>query len=53
MTGLKSDASPSKCPFCGQPLVDETAVAHLRHAQEAFEAELRASVRADAKAELR
>jgi hypothetical protein len=53
MAGLKVDASPSKCPFCGQPLVDETAVAHLRRAQETFEAELRASIKADAKAELR
>ena len=41
---------PSKCPFCGQPLIDETAVRHLHRRQVRFEADLRQHLEKEAEA---
>lgn len=41
------------CPFCGQPLVNQTAVDHLRRAAAAFERKLREKVELEAAQRLR
>jgi hypothetical protein len=40
----------TRCPYCGQPLVDEHAIEHLRRSRSKLEAEARRE--ADARAKL-
>lgn len=41
---------PSACPFCGQPLVNQTAVKHLHRSEEKYQAELRGRLTEEANA---
>ena len=46
-------AEPSECPYCGQPLQNQTAVKHLHESQERLEAKLRRELTREAESRCR
>ncbi|MDQ7842606.1 MAG: DUF2130 domain-containing protein [Armatimonadota bacterium] len=50
---MSKPTAPRRCPFCGQPLVNEQAIAHLYRAQASFERRLRAEAEKEARSLIR
>jgi len=45
--------APKRCPFCGQPLVNVQAIAHLHRTQASFERRLKAAAEMEARSQMR
>lgn len=50
---MNTPTAPKRCPFCGQPLVNEQAITHLRRERANFARRLKVEVEREARSQIR